>query len=311
MMAGKAKAKKSKGLAYDIWRSMRSNKVTMVCLIFVLFLIFISLFADVLFDYEADIIAQNIQERLQGPSAAHWFGTDAFGRDYFARIVYATRITMIIAILSTLGGSILGILIGSISAYYGGKVDATIQRILDIIISIPQILLIICVVAVLGGGVRNLIIAFIFSLTPGSSRVVRSAVMVTRENEYVEASRAVGASNLRIIFSHLLPNSLGPLIVEATMAISLCILSTAGLGYLGLGVAAPQPEWGLMLSEAQEFMRTQVYLILFPGLAIVLSAVVFNLLGDGLRDAMDPRLRGYRKRKKKFRFGKRREVARG
>lgn len=311
MMAGKTKAKRSRGQIYDIWRSMRSNKLTMACLIFVLFLVFLSVFADVLFSYEGDIIAQSIPDRLQWPSALHWFGTDAFGRDYFGRVIYATRITMIIAILATLGGSVLGILIGSISAYYGGKIDATIQRILDIIISVPQILLIICVVAVLGGGVRNLIISFIFSMTPAFSRIVRSTVMVTRENEYVEASRAVGAGNLRIIFSHLLPNSLGPLIVEATMSISLCILSTAGLGYLGLGVAAPQPEWGLMLSEAQEYMRTEVYLILFPGLAIVLSAVAFNLLGDGLRDAMDPRLRGFRRKRKRSRFGKRREVIRG
>ena len=310
-MAGKKNAGRSRSLGYDIWRSMRSNKLTMVCLAFVLFLVFLSLFADVLFSYEGDVIAQNIQDRLQWPSAAHWFGTDAFGRDYFCRVIYATRVTMIIAILATAGGSILGILIGSLSAYYGGKVDATIQRILDIIISVPQVLLIICVVAVLGGGVRNMIIAFIFSMTPGFSRVVRSTVMVTRENEYVEASRAVGASDLQIIFSHLLPNSLGPLIVQATMSISLCILSTAGMGYLGLGVAAPQPEWGLMLAEAQEYMRTEVFLILFPGLAIVLSAVAFNLLGDGLRDAMDPRLRGYRRRKKKTGFRKRREVVRG
>ncbi len=309
-MAGKAKIKKSRGQIYDIWRAMRSNKLTMACLIFVLFLIFLAVFADVLFNYETDIIAQSIPDRLQPPSALHWFGTDAFGRDYFGRVVYATRITMIIAVLATLGGSVLGILIGSLSAYYGGKIDAAIQRILDVIISIPQILLIICVVTVLGGGVRNLIIAFIFSMTPGFSRVVRSTVMVTRENEYVEAARAVGASDLQIIVSHLLPNSLGPLIVQATMSISLCILSTAGLGYLGLGVAAPQPEWGLMLSEAQEYMRTEVYLILFPGLAIVLSAVAFNLLGDGLRDAMDPRLRGFRRKKRSI-FRKRREAVRG
>lgn len=289
---------------YDIWRSLKSNKLAMACLIFILFLVFVSVFADVLFDYEGVVIKQDIPNRLLAPSAEHWFGTDAFGRDYFARVLYATRITLIIAIVSTLGGSLLGMLIGSVSAYYSGKVDAVIQRILDIIISVPQILLIICVVAVLGGGVTNLIIAFIFSMTPGFSRVVRASVMVNCGNEYVEAAKAVGAGGARIIFSHLVPNSLGPLIVQATMSISLCILSTAGLGYLGLGVAAPAPEWGLMLSEAQEFMRTNVHLILIPGLAIVLSAVAFNLLGDGLRDALDPRLRGFRKRKKRVKPGR-------
>ena len=295
-MAGKHNAKR--GQFYDIWRAMMSNRVTVICLIIAFALINIAIFADVLFDYDNVVIKQDVINRLKSPSSEHWFGTDIVGRDYFSRVLYATRYSLLIGFCAAAGGAVCGIIIGSVSAYYGGKVDAIIQRILDVIISIPQLLLIICVMAVMGGGAKNIIIAFIFTGTPAFSRTVRAAMMVAAQNEYVEAAKALGARDLRIILTHLLPNSLGPTIVHGTMAIASCILSTAGLGYLGMGVAAPTPEWGQMLSDAQQYMRAQPYLILFPGAFILITAMTFNLLGDGLRDAMDPRLRGFRKEKK-------------
>lgn len=290
---------RKRGPFHEIMRSVRSNKVTVACLIFIALLILIAIFADVLFDYQADIVTQNAAERLQGMSWKHIFGTDAFGRDYFARTLYATRVTLVIALSATALGTFLALVIGSAAAYCGGMVDAVIMRIVDILISIPTTLVCICIVAVLGGTVPNLILALAFCIMPKLSRIVRAQIMTSMENEYVEAARACGAGGLRIIVSHLIPNSLGPIIVSATMDISACILSTAGLGYLGMGVPAPAPEWGAMLSDAQEFMRKYMYLIMVPGLAICLSSIAFNLLGDGIQDAMDPRLRGFRRMNKK------------
>lgn len=292
------KKKKNNSAFYEIMRAIVRNKVTLVCLLFAALLLFLSVFNDVLFDYEEDIIAQHISERLTRPNAQHWFGTDAMGRDYFNRVVYATRITMIISMASVLFATAIGLLVGTVSAYLGGIWDSVIQRILDVIMAIPQLITCICVVAVLGTGVNNLVLACAFSAFPGIARIVRSSVLVIKENEYVEASRAVGSSGFRIILTHLIPNSLGPVIVRATMQLGTNILSCAALGYLGLGVPAPQPEWGQMLSEAQEYTRMYPYLVIIPGVAIVLSALAFNLLGDGLRDAMDPRLRGFQKPKK-------------
>ena len=299
MKTKKKSSTKKGGPLHEIMRSMRTNKVTVACLCFILLLVFIAVFADVLFDYEADVVAQNGAERLQSMSWKHIFGTDAFGRDYFARTLYATRVTLIIALSATALGTFLALIIGSLAAYSGGKLDSVIMRIIDVLISIPTTLICICIVAVLGGTVLNLILALAFCIMPNMSRIVRAQIMTSMENEYVEASRACGANGLRVVVSHLIPNSLGPIIVSATMNISACILSTAGLGYLGMGVPAPAPEWGAMLSDAQEFMRKHIHLIMVPGLAICLSSIAFNLLGDGIQDAMDPRLRGYRKMKKK------------
>ena len=290
--------KKHEGPFYEVLRAILRNKVTLTCLIFILVLLFLSVFADVLFDYETDIIEQHISQRLIHPNAEHWFGTDALGRDYFARVLYATRTTMLIALVSVAMATVLGVIVGTTSAYIGGKWDTIIQRLLDIIMAIPALILCICVVAVLGTGTVNLVIAMGFSRFPGISKIVRSSILVAKQNEYVEASKAVGARGPRIIMSHLIPNSLGPLLVRTTMGIGSNIISCAALGYLGLSVPAPQPEWGLMLSESQEYTRLHPYLVIIPGIAILLSALAFNLLGDGIRDALDPRLRGFKKPKK-------------
>jgi len=184
------------------------------------------------------------------------------------------------------------VIVGSVSGYYGGIVDSIIMRICDVFMSIPAMLLAMATVAALGQGLFNLMIALTIASVPGFARIMRSQILTIRESEYVEAARASGQSDAAIIFQHIIPNAIGPLIVQATLTVASAILSAAGLSYVGLGVEPPQPEWGAMLSEAREYMRQKTYLLLFPGAFIILTALSFNLFGDGLRDAMDPRLRG-------------------
>lgn len=300
----KGKLLKKRGAGYDVWRALVSNKLSFVCLIIAACLVLLACSVDFLFDYETDVIAQDMTHALERPSAEHWFGTDGFGRDYFARVLYATRVTLILSASATLGAALIATFIGGMVAYYGGWLDDIVMRVTDIFIAVPQTLMIICVVATLGNKPINIVVTLIIIGIPASTRVARAAFLSAKENEYVEAARAAGASDFRIIFGHLLPNAMGPILVDVTSGISGYILATASLGYLGLGIPAPAPEWGRMLSEAQEYMRTSLYLLFVPGGFILFSSVVFNLLGDGIRDAMDPRLRGFRKRKKVRRASK-------
>ena len=293
----KKKETKHHGAGYDIWRALKDNKLAVVCMIIIGVLIFVAVFADLLFDYETDVIGQHLDNTQQPPSAQHWFGTDPLGRDYFSRIMYATRVSLIIAVSSVAICTLISIILGGLAAYYGGILDTIVMQSLNIILAIPQTLLIICVIMSLGNSTVNIILTLILCTIPQMTRSVRADVFVNMQNEYVEAARSVGESSIRILLTHLIPNCLSTIMVRATMMISMLILSTAGLGYLGLGVPAPAPEWGRMLSEAQQYMRLKPYLIIFPGLIILISATAFNLLGDALRDAMDPRLRGFRKRK--------------
>lgn len=291
---------KRHGPRYDIFQAIISNKVTLVCLVFVIILIFIACTVDLYFDYDTDVIGQNPAEGLISPCKEYPFGTDAFGRNYFARIVYGTRITLVIALVVNILAAAISIVLGGLSAYYGGWFDTLLMRLIDSFLAIPTLLFIICIVAALGNSIVNIILALVIVSLPGLIRTARSAFMVSMQNEYVEAAHACGTRDLKIIFSHLLPNSLGPILVSATMNISSVILATAGMGYLGLGIKQPAPEWGRMLSEAQQYMRNEPYLIIIPGLILLITATVFNLLGDGIRDAIDPRLRGFRKRKQSF-----------
>ncbi len=286
--------------AYNIWRAMRSNRVAVICMLIIGVFILISIFADLMFDYETDVIEQHLEEALMGPSSEHLFGTDALGRDYFARMLYATRITLIISFSSVFIALAISLLLGGIAAYFGGIVDMIIMRISDVFLAVPATLLIICIVVALGNEIIFIIAALVVYLLPSMVRTVRSELMVNMENEYVEAARAIGAGGFRIMITHLLPNSFGSIMVRTTMSFALCILSTACLGYLGIGVRAPDPEWGRMLCEAQEYMRRYPYLITIPGFFIMISSTAFNLLGDALQDALDPRLRGYRKPKRKL-----------
>lgn len=282
---------KKKSQVGQMFKRLFRNKGAVIGLIIVILLILVALFADVLYDYNGVAIKQNIPERLSYPSAAHPFGTDEMGRDVLARVVHGTRISLSVSFIATACSLLVGGLLGAIAGYYGKVVDNVIMRIMDVLLAIPGVLLAIAIVAALGASVTNLIIALTVSAVPSFARVTRGAVLSVRDNEYIEASRAIGAKNPTIIFSHILPNAMAPIIVQATLNIATSILITAALSFLGLGVPAPTPEWGSMLSGGRTFIRDYSYLTLFPGIAIMISILSFNLLGDGLRDALDPRLK--------------------
>lgn len=275
----------------SICRRFAKNKMAMVGLVIFAFLLIMVLTCDIFFDYQADAINQNISQRLQTPSVAHPFGTDQYGRDMLARIVYGARISLVASLCIISVSTVLGALFGSIAAYYGGWVDNIIMRVMDVFYALPFNLMAICIVASIGGGIVNLGIACVVGVVPGFTRIFRSAILPIREQEYVEAAKACGTGTSRILIKHIIPNAMGPIIVQATLNLAITILAIAGLSYIGLGIESPTPEWGAMLSEGREFMRNYPYLVIFPGLAILVSALSLNLMGDGLRDALDPKLK--------------------
>ena len=274
----------------EIWRRYKKNKAAMVGLVILIFIILIAVFADVIVPYEK-CIEQVGSERLQGPSATHWFGTDDLGRDLFARVIHGSRYSLLIGVSTSLMALVVGAILGASAGYFGGMVDNIICRITDVFMCVPPILLSLAVVAALGSNMKNLIIAITVSCIPGNIRLIRSVVLTVAEQDYVEAARSYGASHARIIFKYVLPNAMGPIIVNTTMAISDMILSAAGLSFIGMGIQPPSPEWGALLSNAQKYMFTSLYLLIFPGLFILLSSLSFNLVGDGLTDALDPKLK--------------------
>ena len=228
---------------------------------------------------------------FQGPSAEHWFGTDHIGRDVFARVIHGSKISMTIGIGSTVISVVLGSLIGAVCGYFGGRVDNIIMRIFDIIMCIPGMLLIIALVAAMGIGVGNLLIAMIVSMVPGTVRFVRSTVLNLTDMEYIQCAKTYGTGNFTIIVRHVLPNALGPIIILMASNVAAAIMSAASFSFLGFGVQPPTPEWGAMVAESRQYMRQAPHLTIFPGLAIVVAAMSINLIGDGLRDALDPRLK--------------------
>lgn len=277
----------------SIWFRYKKNKLAMMGLILFVTLVIFAVAAPLLADYEADAIYQNMQERLQGPSLSggHILGTDHYGRDVFARIIFGARISLSIGLASIAISSVTGTVIGAASGYYGGKIDNVFMRLMDILLAIPQSLLAISIVAALGPGLGNLLIAMSVSSIPNFSRIARSSVLSIKNQEFVEAAIACGTRDRRIIGRHILPNSLGPLLVETTLRIARTIISISGLSFLGLGIEPPIPEWGSMLAESKAHMRLHPYLVIIPGIAIVLSVVALNLIGDGLRDVIDPKLK--------------------
>lgn len=286
----KRKKSKKNSQVKEIWRRLKKNRSAMVGLVVLIIFALAAIFADFIVPYEK-AIEQNGQIRLQPPSADHWFGTDHFGRDTFARIIHGSRISLSIGFISVFLSLIVGGLLGAAAGYYGGSIDNIIMRIMDVFMCIPAILLALAIVAALGTSMQNLLIAIIISNVPSFTRLIRSVILTVVENDFIEAARSYGAKDMRIILKYILPNAMGPIIVQATMGIAGMILSAAGLSYLGMGVQPPDPEWGAMLSEAKDFMRTAPYLLYFPGFSILISSLCFNLLGDGLRDALDPKLR--------------------
>ena len=280
-----------RSLFYDTWLRLLKNKAAVTGLVFMVLLILVAIFADFLYDYDTEVIAQNIQERLIEPCLAHPFGTDEFGRDLLARVVHGSRMSLIVSFSSVAISLTIGGLLGAVSGYYGGRIDDIIMRITDILLAIPMTLFAIVIVAALGANTRNLALALAASSVPIFARIVRGSVITVRDVEYVEAARAIGATNRVIIARHILPNCLAPIIVQVTLRIATAIYNTAALSFLGMGVQAPAPEWGGLLSSGRTYIRDYSYLSIIPGIAIMLTVLALNLLGDGLRDALDPRLK--------------------
>lgn len=236
-----------------------------------------------------DPIGKDLAQRLMGPSMTHWFGTDDLGRDVFARVVYGARISLMVGLISVGIALVIGSLVGVTAGYFGGKLGEFLMRGIDILLAFPSILLAILIVAILGPGLINAMIAIGIVNVPIYARLLRSTTLQLRSQEFIEAAHSVGAGDWYIIFKHILPNCLSPLIVQVTLGIGAAILETAGLSFLGLGAQPPTPEWGTMLAQAKDFIRTAPWTLMFPGLAITLVVVAFNLMGDGLRDMLDPR----------------------
>ena len=282
--------KKKLSRSAEVWRRYRKSPTAMIGLAIISVIILGASFADIIVPYDYGI-KQVIPDRLQGPSLKHLFGTDDLGRDLFSRVIHGSRSSLVLGILTTAVATLIGGFLGGICAYYGNRVDNIIMRLLDVITSIPSTLLSLSIVAALGPGIRNLVIAITVSRVPTFARVIRSAVLNIVNQEYIEAAKAGGTRNLRIMLRHVYPNAMSPIIVQCTMSISQLILQAAGLSFLGMGMQPPAPEWGALLNSARDFMRTAPHLMLFPGIAIVLAALAFNLVGDGLRDAFDPRLK--------------------
>lgn len=287
----KNEKKRKNGQINEIWRKLKKNKAAVAGLIMFSILVLVAIFADFIVDYDQDVIKQNLIERLQKPSSDHWFGTDQYGRDILARIIYGTRVSLLFGILGTLFPLIIGGAIGCISGYFGGKLDNIIMRIVDIFMAIPYILLAIALISALGNSLQNLLMVMTISGIPGTARLFRTLVISLKSQEFIEAAKAIGASNKRIILQHIVPNIIGPIVVQTTLSVCGVILAIASLSFLGLGIQPPVPEWGGMLSEGREYIRQMPHLIIFPGLAILATVLSLNLLGDGLNDALDSKLK--------------------
>lgn len=276
----------------QVWRHLRRNRMAMVGVAVMALFVLSAIFAPFLTPY--DPIKVDFGSAFKEPSSENLLGADWLGRDNFSRILYGARISLIIGFISVAIGMVMGVPVGALSGYYGGKFDLFIQRVIDILIAFPGILLAIVVVTILGTGVENVMIAVGIASVPIYTRLVRGSVLAIKEQGYVAAAKALGIGDSRIIVRHIMPNCLGPIIVQSTFQIATAILWAAGLGFLGLGAQPPDPEWGAMLSRGREYIRSAHYLTTYPGLAIFFMVLGFNLIGDGLRDALDPRSRKHR-----------------
>ncbi len=280
---------KSNSLWTDAWRRLYRNKTAMLALAILVLLVISALFADFIAPYPFD--EQDYSRVLQFPNAKHLLGTDNFGRDVFSRIIFGSRVSLLVGFSSVLASVVVGGLIGAVSGFYGNRIDNILMRAMDILMAIPGMLLAISIAAALKPGLFNLVIAISIGGIPGYSRVVRASVLTIKGQEFVEAARSIGVPDYKIILKHILPNCMAPVIVQATLGVAGAILSAAALSFLGLGIQPPTPEWGSMLSSARQHIRDYWHLATFPGLAIMITIYSLNVLGDGLRDALDPRLK--------------------
>lgn len=272
-----------------VWKRLKKSKTAIFGLIVIVLLIFTAVFADFIAPYPYD--QQDYSQTFEYPSPAHLMGTDNFGRDIFSRIIYGTRISLFIAIISVLISFTVGVFLGATSAYYGGTYDTVVMRILDAFLSIPSLLCAVSVSAALGNGLIQTAIAIAIANIPVFARVTRASVITVRKAEYVEAAESIGVDNARIMLRHIMPNALAPIFVQTSLSIVNAILTISMLSFIGLGIQPPTPEWGSMLSSGREFIRDFWPLVTFPGVMIMVTLISFNMLGDGLRDALDPRLK--------------------
>jgi len=273
----------------QVLRRLRRNRLAMAGLAIILVFIAMAAFAPWVATH--DPLRSSFGQRLQPPSAEHWLGTDELGRDVFSRMVYGARISLRIGFIAVAIGILVGVPLGAVSAYYGGWIDLLVQRIIDVMLAFPGILLAIVLVSVLGVGLENVMIAVGIVSIPVYTRLVRGSALAVKRKEFVEAARAAGAGDLAIIVRHILPSCIAPVIVQSTLQVGSSILWAAGLGYLGLGAQPPTPEWGTMLSRGRQYLFTAPHITTSIGVVIMLVVLGFNLLGDGLRDALDPRLK--------------------
>lgn len=270
---------------------LSKNKGAMIGLAFLILLVLTAISADLLYDYQTEVIQQNIKDRLLWPSMEHPFGTDEYGRDLLARVVHGSRISLIVAASAVTIALFVGGALGATAGYYGKTIDNIIMRCTDIVLSIPMTMFAIVIVAALGASTVNLTLALAIASVPIFARIVRGAVLTVRDKEYIEAARAIGAKDTTIIIRHIIPNCLAPIIVQVTLRMSSAIYNTAALSFLGMGVSPPAPEWGALLASGRNYIRDYGYLCVIPGFVIMLTILSLNMLGDGLRDALDPRLR--------------------
>ncbi|WP_223700944.1 ABC transporter permease [Sutcliffiella deserti] len=273
----------------SFYKKLAKNKAALVGAFIIIAIVILGALAPLIATHEPN--ATNVMNKLQGPSAEHYLGTDQMGRDVFSRLLYGTQISLGIGFVSTLLGAIVGVVLGIISGYYGRWIDSLIMRICDVLLAFPGILLALAIVSVLGASTRNVIIAVAFYAIPSFARIVRGSTLSVKKLEYVDAIKAMGAKDGRIIFRHILPNIMSPIIVQATLYIASAIITASALSFLGMGTRPPQAEWGAMLSEGRAYLAQAPHVTLFPGIVILLVVIGFNMMGDGLRDALDPKSR--------------------
>jgi peptide/nickel transport system permease protein/oligopeptide transport system permease protein len=286
----------SRTLWSDAWHRLRRNRLAVIAIVWISIIVAIAITADLWVPQwlgsptDTDTTMSSTMSKLP-PSAEHPFGTDALGRDVLCRVIYGSRISLAVGVLATAISTVLGLIMGALAAYYGGIWDTIIMRLADIFLAFPYTLFVIVLLAVIGQGIQNVFIAIGILGWPSIARVFRSAILSVKENDYVDAARAMGASDARIIARHIFPNSVASIVVYATMNIGGAILTEAALSYLGMGVTPPNPSWGIMIQDGQQYLATQPWLMLMPGLAILTTVLAFTLLGDGLRDALDVKMK--------------------
>ena len=275
--------------AYESWKRFKRNPTALIGLGVVCFLILVAIIAPLIAPY--DYKTQDYASMMQAPSAKHLFGTDQFGRDIFSRVIYGTRYSLIIALFCTIAALFSGGLLGIIAGYFGGKVDTIIMRIMDIFQSIPMIMMAMCIVAVLGNGIPQLVAAIMFASMPTMARNNRAAILRVRGSDYIESSEAIGVGQFKMIIKHMIPNAAGIMIIYFVGFLAVSIMMMSSMSYIGVGLTAPTPEWGLILNDGKAYLTSAPYMMLFPALMIMITCFAFNLMGDGLRDAFDPKLK--------------------